>query len=124
MKIKIKAPDFLREEAIFFVEQRLERGRVLYTLPWESSSQVKRMNKRFRELTRKTRMTEEEKRELIQIVRKGWKQYVTLYHIGITYAMCLKFFQCKVISSLWGKDPKAIYFEMKREESPLDFVSI
>lgn len=123
MKVKMKVPGFLREEVEFYMRQRMDYGVLLYTLAWGCKEETDRFNRRFRELSDKTRMTEEEKQELCLMIQKGWKQYVQLYHTGITYKMCIKYFSCKVIGNFWGRDPGAVYFDMKQEKA-IDFVEL
>lgn len=70
MKVKMKVPRFLREEAEFYMRQRMDYGILLYTLAGGSKEEKERFNRRFRELAHKIKITEAEKQELCAMIRK------------------------------------------------------
>lgn len=111
MTIKMKVPEFLRDELVYFVENRLEKGILLYPMAWEPKSIAGGINYRFTELSRKIALTEKEKAEIEHLVFIAWKQYCSLYQRKIVYKICLKKFYCKVIGDFWGRDPSAVYYE-------------
>lgn len=116
MTIKMKVPDFLRDELVYFVENRLEKGFLLYPMAWEPKELSDKANRRFNELSEAIGLTEKEKAEVERLVRKAWKQYCSLYLSGTIYDICLKKFYCKVIGDFWGRDPNAVYYESVSEQ--------
>ena len=119
MTIKLKVPDFLRDDLVFFVEHRLEKNRILYKTLWESKELCEVTNRRFQELGKLTELTEKEKTEVEGLVYRAWKQYCSFYSTGIGYGICLKMFRCKVIGPFWGREPGAVYYESVPDQKKL-----
>ena len=111
MTIKMKTPAFLRDDLKFFVENRLEKNRLLYETLWEPKYFCKETNRRFMELGEMAGLTEKEKAEVERLVYRAWKQYCSFYSTGMEYDTCLKMFKCKVIGPFWGREPGAVYYE-------------
>lgn len=116
MTIKMKVPEFLRDELVFFVENRLEKGFLLYPMAWEPKEISDKVNRRFNELSKAIGHTDKEKAEVERLVRRAWKQYCSLYQTEMVYDICLKKFYCKVIGDFWGREPGATYFESVPEQ--------
>lgn len=119
MTIKMKVPDFLRDDLMFFVENRLEKGRLLYETLWESKELCEVTNRRFNDLGKPAGLTEKEKAEVERLVYRAWKQYCAFYSTGMEYDICLKMFRCKVIGPFWGREPGAVYYESVPEQKRL-----
>lgn len=119
MTIKMKVPEFLRDELVFFVRHRLERGVLLYPNAWEPCEISEKANRRFSELSKMIGLTEKEQREVELLVRRAWKEYCSLYQTGLVYALCVKTFSCKVIGAFWGRDPGAVYYESTPDQKKI-----
>lgn len=119
MMIKLKVPDFLRDDRVFFVENRLEKGRLLHETLWEPKGLCESANRRFRELGRMAGLMEKEKAEVERLVYRAWKQYRAFYNTGLEYDIRLKMFRCKVIGPFWGREPGAVYYESVPDQKKL-----
>lgn len=111
MTIKLKVPDFLRDDLVFFVENRLKKNRILYETMWEPKKLCEVTNRRFQELGKMAGLMEKEKAEVERLVYRAWKQYCSFYSTGIGYGICLKMFRCKVIGLFRGREPGVVYYE-------------
>lgn len=111
MTIKMKTPAFLRDDLVFFVGHRLEKGKLLHETMWEPKELCESVNRRFHELGKMPGLLEKEKVEVERLVYWAWKQYCSFYSTGMEYDTCLKMFKCKVIGPFWGREPGAVYYE-------------
>ena len=119
MTIKMKIPGFLRDDLKFFVENRLEKNRLLYETLWEPKELCERVNRRFRELGKLAGLMEKEKAEVERLVYRAWKQYCAFYSTGLEYGIRLKMFRCKVIGPFWGRETGAVYYESVPDQKKL-----
>ena len=93
MTIKMKIPGFLRDDLKFFVENRLEKNRLLYETLWEPKELCESVNRRFHELGKMPGLLEKEKVEVERLLYWAWKQYCSFYSTGMEYDICLKMFK-------------------------------
>ncbi|MCC2253573.1 hypothetical protein LKD70_03825 [Ruminococcus sp. CLA-AA-H200] len=118
MTLKLTAKEFLKQELEFFVDYRLEKGKLLYTLSGENKKETHQVNARFMYLSQKAELNRKEEDEICLLVKKGWLQYVRLYMEGYTAAAARKSFHCQVAGSLWGRNPHAVYFDSRIQDGP------
>lgn len=118
MIIRIALPfRFLKDDLDIFCEYRMESERPMRSLSGEGKETVTEENLRFSRLIRIRFPDDREREEAEDLIRKAWRQYISLYYEGIPKRLLKLFFDVRIFDerTKHGYSENAVYFVRRQK---------